>query len=215
MCRWTHPALSATVGRRYSATTLPRASTSGPSTLHLVRILLRCMPCGTKRDILKSGSPVMPFIDNLSLVAGLCKVSSMVSDFGGIVHAIHLALAFHSCRVCLEQVGSMANTADGGSRLGPKCPEAGSLGVSLNEAPRHPWPRRPVEAPPEDWLNLYNGSGAGVNSPPPPTASSGHCDLLSILAVRGGRFDGDWPQGRSSGPSPWKGPIWDQHRHCT
>ena len=56
------------------------------------------------------------FIDNMGVLASLCKGSSVVADFGCVVHALLLADAKLNTRSWFEHVVSKANPADGGTR---------------------------------------------------------------------------------------------------
>ena len=115
-----------------------------------------------ERETLQNSS-LMLFVDNIPMLSARCKGSSTVSDFGCVVHAVQLALASLSCRAWFEHVDSKANIADGGSRLGESCPEARRLGISLREVPLPPWPQRPLESPPSEWLGWFSGK---ENRPP-------------------------------------------------
>ena len=109
--------------------------------------------------LLNAVSGTFCFIENLALLSALRKGSGTVADFGCLVHSLHLQLAGLQCRAWYEHVDSNANVADGGSRVGPSCPEAKRLGIDLIKVPLPHWPKRPLDAGPEHWLGSMGGKG--------------------------------------------------------
>jgi hypothetical protein len=100
-----------------------------------------------------SSSAVM-FIDNMGVLASLCKGSSVVADFGCVVHAFLLAAAKLNARPWFEHVDSKANPADGGTR--DSLETAHQLGIDLREVPVPEWPVDTVNATPYEWLAWVN-----------------------------------------------------------
>ena len=92
--------------------------------------------------------------------------------------------------------------------MGESCPEARRLGISLREVPLPPWPQRPLESPPSEWLGWFNGKETDRHD------TMGHGDQVTATYGDEGGFKGDWPHGRSSG-LPLMGPYRGPHRHCT
>ena len=94
------------------------------------------------------------FIDNMGVLASLCKGSSVVADFSCVVHALLLAAAKLNTRPWFEHVDSKANPADGGTR--DSLTTAHQLGVDLREVPIPEWPVDTVNATPYEWLGCVN-----------------------------------------------------------
>ena len=93
-------------------------------------------------------------IDNMGVLASLCKGSSVVADFGCVVHAFLLAAAKLNTRPWFEHVDSKANPADGGTR--DSLVTAHQLGIGLREVPVPEWPVDTVNATPYEWLDWAN-----------------------------------------------------------
>ena len=94
------------------------------------------------------------FIDNMGVLASLCKGSSVIADFGCVVHALLLAAAKLNTRPWFEHVDSKANPADGGTR--DSFETAQQLGIDLREVPVPEWPVDTVNATPYEWLGWVN-----------------------------------------------------------
>jgi hypothetical protein len=90
------------------------------------------------------------FIDNLGVLAALCKGSSVVADFGCVIHSVLLAVAQLHSHVWWEHVDSQANLADGGTR--ESFALAAKLGVTYHPRSLPPWPQNTLDAEPDAWL---------------------------------------------------------------
>ena len=101
----------------------------------------------------RSSSAVM-FIDNMGVLASLCKGSSVVADFGCVVHALLLADAKLNTRSWFEHVVSKANPADGGTR--DSFEFSRQLGIRLQEVQVPQWPVSTVNATVEEWSAWIN-----------------------------------------------------------
>ena len=97
----------------------------------------------------RNASAVM-FIDNMGVLASLCKGSSVVADFGCVVHALLLGAAKLRTRPWFEHVDSKANPADGGTR--DSFESSRQLGIHLQEVQVPQWPASTVNATAEEWL---------------------------------------------------------------
>ncbi|CAK0836238.1 unnamed protein product, partial [Prorocentrum cordatum] len=87
--------------------------------------------CFQYERALLAGASVIVFVDSLLLLLAVCKGSSKVVDFGGLVHAIHLLTASLRLLAWWEHVDSAAIIADGGSRCGNAGRVARRLGIRL------------------------------------------------------------------------------------
>ena len=85
-----------------------------------------------REEALLDHASVIFFMDNLCVLAALCKGSSTVEDFGCLVHVILLRLARLQTKAWFEYVDSKANIAEGGSRVGVDCPDAARLNIPLS-----------------------------------------------------------------------------------
>ena len=94
------------------------------------------------------------FIDNMGVLASLCKGSSVVADFGCVVHALLLADAKLNTRSWFEHVVSKSNPADGGTR--DSFESSRQLGIRLQEVQVPQWPTSTVNATAEEWLAWIN-----------------------------------------------------------
>ena len=95
------------------------------------------------------------FIDNLGVVSSLCKGSSIVFDFGCVIHVLHMMAAARRLAVWWEHVDSKANISDGGTRH--DLTGVQKLGVSIGVKPLPPWPDSLFSQPPAYWLGWLNG----------------------------------------------------------
>merc|ERR1712039_21516 len=93
--------------------------------------------------------------DNLGGLSALCKGASTVEDLGCLIHAILLVIAGLRMRAWFEHVDSKANCADGGSRVGNKCPLAAGLRIPLAEVSLPHWPQQVLGASASEWLSLF------------------------------------------------------------
>jgi hypothetical protein len=93
---------------------------------------------------------VVWFMDNLGVLASLCKASSSMPDLSCIVHAIILSCVKLDSIVWWEYVNSSANTADGGTRDSSVVADA--LGIKLIPKDLPPWPACAVQASVQEWL---------------------------------------------------------------
>ena len=96
------------------------------------------------------------YMDNLGVFSALCSGYGSVSDFGGVIHAIHLPSARLQLRAWWEHVDSEANAADGGTR-GPES-MALQLGVALPWKALPKWPENVVRAPPMTWFDWLHSN---------------------------------------------------------
>ena len=110
-----------------------------------------------REEALLSDASVMFFMDNLCVLAALCKGSSMVEDFGCLVHVILLRLARLKAKAWFEYVDTKANLADGGSRVGVDCPDAARLCIPLSNTILPDWPASVVHASAQDWMDWFDG----------------------------------------------------------
>ena len=79
------------------------------------------------------------FIDNLGVVSVLCKGSSVVYDFGCVVHVLHIMCAMRKLAAnWWEHVDSKANVSDWGTR--DAVPLYASAGIAMRPAPVPQWP---------------------------------------------------------------------------
>ena len=104
-------------------------------------------------ELFRQASAVI-FIDNMGVLASLCKGSSTVADFGCVIHALLLAAARLRTRPWFEHVDSKANPADGGTRGSTE--SASSLGIKLKEVDMPDWPENTVLATPATWFRWLN-----------------------------------------------------------
>ena len=108
--------------------------------LHVIRCCLRlslCIAHGLQMKILSS----------------FCKGSSIVADFGCVIHAVLLKQASRKLATWWEHVDSKANIADGGTRA--DFSTVHRFGISLQQRPHPPWPDDVFSAPPAFWLGCY------------------------------------------------------------
>ena len=90
------------------------------------------------------------FIEIMGVLASLCKCSSVIADFGCVVHALLLAAAKLNARPWFEHVDSKANPADGGTR--DSFISSRQLSIQLQEVQVPQWPSSTVNATPQEWL---------------------------------------------------------------
>ena len=115
-----------------------------------------------EQDILRDTSLLM-FLDNFGVISCLCKGSSVVHDFGCIIHAIHLGLATLGVSAWFEHVDTHANAADGGSRGSSAVAQA--LGITLLNKPSPLWPKDTLAAGPSEWMSWLNHAFHGSTLP--------------------------------------------------
>ena len=96
------------------------------------------------------GASVVCYIDKMGVLASLCKGSSVVADFGCVIHALLIAMVRLNVQPWWEHVDSAANPADGGTRGSLQSAE--ELGIKLKHKLVPDWPRSTVKATPAEWM---------------------------------------------------------------